>query len=47
MTKAESLAWETESERLRDEALRAYERAGTPEERNAIVEKLAEELNRA
>ena len=47
MTKAEFLTWETESERLRGEALRAFERAGTQEERNAIVEKLAEELNRA
>lgn len=47
MTKAEFLTWEMESERLRGEALRAFERAGTQEERNAIVEKLAEELNRA
>ena len=47
MTKAEFLAWETESERLRDEALKAYERAKTSAEQKAVVEKLAEELNRA
>lgn len=47
MTKAEFLVWEEESERLREEALRDYERARTPEGRSAIVEKLAEELNRA
>lgn len=46
MTKAEFLAWETESERLRDEALTEYERAGTLEGRKVVVEKLAEELNR-
>jgi len=47
MTKAEFLVWEEESERLREEALRDYERARTPEGQSAIVEKLAEALNRA
>lgn len=47
MTKAEFLAWETESERLRDEALTAYDRARTEEDKASIVERLLEELNRA
>lgn len=46
MTKVDFLAWETESERLRDEALSAYDRARTPEERAAIAERLREDLNR-
>lgn len=47
MTKAEFEVWGRGSERLRDEALAAYDRARTPEERDAIVEQLAEELNKA
>ena len=47
MTKAEFLAWETESKRLRDEALAAYDRARTEEDKASIVERLLEELNRA
>lgn len=46
MTKAEFEIWGRKSERLRNEALEEYDRAGTPEERNAVVEKLTEELNR-
>ena len=46
MTKTEFLEWETESEQLREEALKEYARAGTQEERSAVVEKLTEELNR-
>ena len=46
MTKPDFLAWETESERLRDEALPKYERAKTKEEKDAIAKRLSEELNR-
>ena len=46
MTRPDFLAWETESERLRDEALLKYERAGTQDERAAIAERLKGELNR-
>ena len=46
MTKSNFLAWEAESERLRDEALPKYARARTKEERDAIVKQLQEELNR-
>lgn len=46
MTKSDFLAWEMESERLRDEALSAYERAKTQDERAAIAERLREDLNR-
>lgn len=47
MTKSDFLAWETESERLREEALPEYDRAKTEEDKAAIVERLREELNRA
>lgn len=47
MTKADFLAWETESERLRSEALAKYDRAKTADEKSAIVEWLREELNQA
>lgn len=46
MTKVDFLGWETESERLRDEALSAYDRARTQDEKAAIAERLREELNR-
>ena len=46
MTKVDFLAWETESERLRDEALSAYDRARTQDEKVAIAERLRGELNR-
>ena len=46
MTKPDFLTWETESERLRDEALSKYERAKTEEEKDAIAKRLREELNR-
>lgn len=45
MTKADFLAWETESERLRDEALSAFDRARTQDEKAAIAEWLRGELN--
>ena len=46
MTKPDFLSWETESERLRDEALSKYERAKTEGEKTAVAEWLREELNR-
>ena len=46
MTKPDFLAWETESEQLRDEALSEYDRAKTEDEKAAIAERLREELNR-
>lgn len=46
MTKSDFLAWEAESEQLRDEALPKYARARTKEEKDAIVKQLQEELNR-
>ena len=46
MTKPDFLAWEMESERLRDEALSEYNRAKTEDEKAAIAERLREELNR-
>ena len=46
MTKLDFLAWEAESERLRDEALSKYERAKTEDEKTAVAERLREELNR-
>lgn len=46
MTRPDFLAWETESERLRDEALSAYDWARTQDERAAIAEWLKGELNR-
>lgn len=46
MTKPNFLVWETESERLRDEALSEYDRAKTEDEKAAIAERLREELNR-
>ena len=45
MTKVDFLVWETESERLRDEALSAYERAKTQDEKATIAERLRGELN--
>ena len=47
MTKPDFLTWETQSERLRDEALSEYERARTEDEKAAIAAQLREELNRA
>ena len=46
MTRAEFEVWGRKSERLRDEALQAYDRTATPEKRDAIVAQLVEELNR-
>ena len=46
MTRPDFLAWETESERFRDEALSEYDRAKTEDEKAAITERLREELNR-
>lgn len=46
MTRPDFLAWETESELLRDEALSEYERAKTEDEKAAIAERLREKLNR-
>ncbi len=46
MTKSDFLAWEVESERLRDKALSEYDRAKTEDEKAAIAEQLREELNR-
>ena len=46
MTKQDFLAWETESERLRDEALSEYDRAKTEDEKSAVAERLRKELNR-
>ena len=45
MTRPDFLAWETQSERLRDEVLSAYERAKTQDERAAIAERLRGALN--
>ncbi len=45
MSKADFLAWEMESERLRDEVLTEYDRVRTEEDKAAIVERLQEELN--
>lgn len=47
MSKAEFEVWEAESERLRDEALTAYDRARTEENKASIVKRLREELNQA
>lgn len=46
MSKQDFLAWEAESERLRDEALPKYARARTKAEKDTIVKQLQEELNR-
>ena len=46
MSRAEFEAWGRESERLRDTALKQYERAKTEEEKKAIAEQLERELNR-
>lgn len=46
MSKPDFLAWETESERLRDETLSEYDRAKTEDEKAAVAERLREELNR-
>ena len=46
MTRPDFLAWEVESERLRDEALSAYERAKMQDEKAAIAERLRGDLNR-
>ena len=45
MSKQDFLAWEMESERLREEALSEYERARTEEAKAAVAERLREELN--
>ena len=45
MTKPDFLTWETESERLRDAALSAYDRAKAEDEKAAIAERLREKLN--
>lgn len=47
MSKTDFEAWGRESEVLRDRALVDYERAESEEQRAAIVERLAEELNGA
>jgi len=39
--------WEQKSEALRDRALTDYQRAESEGQRTAVVERLAEELNRA
>lgn len=46
MSKADFETWGRESEELRDQALTEYERTESEEQRAAIVERLAEELNR-
>ena len=46
MSRIEFEVWERESERLREEALVRYEQAVCPGERQKIVDKLTEELNR-
>ena len=46
MTKPDFLAWEVESERLRDGALSAYDRAKAEDEKAAVAERLREDLNR-
>lgn len=47
MSRAEFEVWEWESERLGEEAPVQYDRAVIPEEKQKIVDKLVEELNRA
>ena len=46
MSKPDFLAWETESERLRGEALSEYSRAKTEDEKTVVAKRLREELNR-
>lgn len=46
MTKAEFEVWAREAEELRDQALKKYERAGDPKEREAVVKEMSERLNR-
>ena len=46
MTKAEFEAWTHDAEQKRDAALGPYARAATDEDRQRIVDALAEELNR-
>lgn len=46
MTATAFETWERESERLRNAALREYEKADSEEEKKAIVDRLTEELNR-
>ena len=46
MSKADFEAWSREAERLRDEALSAYARAETEEDRQRIVEDLRKSMNR-
>lgn len=46
MTGAEFEVWERKPEELRDKALAKYDRAGTQEEKAAILKRLADELNR-
>lgn len=45
MTKEEFLAWSTEAERIRDEALSRYDGA-SPEQRKAIEEEVRQKMNR-
>ena len=45
MSKPDFLAWEVESEQLRDKALSEYERAKAEDAKAAIAERLREELN--
>ncbi len=47
MTQAEFNQWSLEAERIRDEALKNYNRARTVEERTAIAEEVKQKLNRA
>ena len=45
MSKPEFEKWARDAERLRDQALRNYEKLRTPEEKNLILEKLKADLN--
>ncbi len=47
ISRADFEAWERASEKLRDQALTEYERTESEEQRTAIVERLATELNKA
>lgn len=46
MSKTDFEAWEQESEKLREKALKAYEKAQTEEEKSAIVDQVTRDLNR-
>ena len=45
MSKPEFEKWARDAERLRDRALKSYERSRTLEEKNLILEKLKADLN--